>query len=215
MRVISSAVFAAVFLALGSGCGRLPFGTKRVVQQHDGMCREVGRVLADAAGDVVRDGGSVLVIKPAAGEATAPDVQLIGEAFAREAASRHLRIAAETNMPAAKASGVAPEGYLPPPPPLTLALMKDFTGKAGPIDAVVSFVGEPIVRDGEKAVEGPPVICFAPSAEALAAAMRAGVVKAAVAIRHSAPPANTKDWFTLRYVVVTPTNVEQWAAGKL
>ena len=94
--------------------------------------------------------------------------------------------------------------------PLDAALMADAAAKAGPGGLIVSLMGEPSDLPPAGAT-WPSIVCFSSQGSTnLARLLRAGVVAAAVAPRHTNPTADEKDWYALRYTTVDRAGVDAW-----
>jgi len=175
----------------------------------------VGVELAKAIRETGRTEGSILIVRAGAQTALAQDHDAIQKALcdllakAPAAGEVHTETIADRALPPEIAGGervpVALQGEW------LSALMVKYSKTT----AIVSLLGEP-VSTAETLASLPPLFCHSEAGgEHLAEFVRSGVVLAAIAPRHSAPPVETKDWFDIRYTVVTPANVEQWAAGKM
>jgi len=86
--------------------------------------------------------------------------------------------------------------------------------RAPDVDAIVSFVGEPVVgEEGATRWEGlPPVVCFSFAGDDVPILMEAGVVTSAIVPRRapiSVDQGKKKDWFELLYEVVTADHLPE------
>jgi hypothetical protein len=180
------------------------------------MWARVGSELALASAARVKDGGRVLLIRAGPATSEAPDQETMEKAFKEKiaAASKGAEVVVIA-APDGQRPSWAREDYPILPAPLEPAWLAEAVKAHAPVKAVVSLVGEP-VRELPADANRPALLCFAPGGgDALAGMIRSGSVAAAVATRHGAPPKGEKDWFSIRYAVVTSANVEQWVAGQL
>jgi hypothetical protein len=206
----------AAVLALGlASCKRPqdPFRPAKVGDASRAMWSRVGEELAAAAAPLVKEGGRVLLVRAGKDTSVSPDQDVIEQAFrtslAGAARAAEVIVAA---VPNAARPSWAQEDYPVLPGPVTAAWLGEAIGKDGSIKVVASLVGEPAGRAASRAV---PVVCFAPAGgDSLAAMIRSGAVVAAIASRRDPPAADGKDWFEMRYAVLTSTNIASWVQAK-
>ncbi len=208
---------AAALAGLGLGLAACSSDQRAVrAESEEGMWRRVGEELAGLASPLP-DVARVLLIR----QEIKPDFDLgpgqdLMEQSFRATAARRMRGTPEivtVALPAmAKPSPTdlrAGGGYRV----VEAAFLTETLKRGGPYQLVVSLLREPA---GAPPPGGswPPVICFTwEGSPALADGLRSGVIAGAVAPRHDVPARGEKDWFALRYTVLTKANVYAWLSA--
>jgi hypothetical protein len=212
-RSLRAAGLALAVLATAScSLSRKP-SPEKSEKRAEAMWTRVGEELAAAAAGQIASGGRVLVVRASAATAWAP-VQDVIELSLKAKLPAGTDIKVETVPDAPRPAGVG-EDYPVTPQPIGSAWLASTLKEDSPVSLVVSLVGRPAgaPAPGQKP---PPIVCFDPEGgDELAAMIRSGRVAAAVTLRRGGTPPESADWFERRYSVVTPANVDPWAAGTL
>ena len=205
------ALVAALLLA---GCApRSAPNQSRAAASNEAMWKRIGRELAMAA--AAQPGlERVLILR----QELKPEYNLGPGQDLMEAAFR-----SELQRRARPAPDMVTVSLPPMPPPdrlattpyrgyreVTPSYLNDAVGKAGSVSLVASLLGPPTGLPSAGAT-WPAIVCFSPDGAApLADLVRRHLVLAAVAPRHDNPARDDKDWFGLRYTVLTTVNLDAW-----
>lgn len=199
----ASRLLALALSLLLCACGkRTDISPGKMNASQEAMWQRIGRTLAEQCAPAGEERLLLVRGQPA------PEQDAIEAALrAHLGARRTIAVAA---LPDAPRPRELDESYPLQPIPLTAAWLAAQVKSAGPLGGIVSLVGEP-VQPPAAAPPLPPIVCFAPLGTSnLAAWISSGKVKAAVAPRHDAPPADEKEWFQLRYTVLDAARVGTW-----
>ena len=208
-RIALPAIAAAALLA---ACSRSTApDARRGASNSQKMWSRIGDELGRLAA-AVKHRGRVVVVRLSTSPETGEAQDYIEAAFRRrfgKSASAAVEIdllaVPETPRPAD-----APMGLVIPRRPLDAALMGAAAAQAGPGGLIVSLMGEPSGPPPAGA-SWPSIVCFSSGGSTnLAHLVRAGVVAAAVAPRHTNPAADENDWYELRYTTVDRAGVDTW-----
>lgn len=200
---------AALMLAC-AGCARSAMpSAKDGAARNRAMWMKIGRELAEAVEPLRPD--TIVFLRPAPGPQTGEDSEVIEKAFRAEAARASSPPVVKTLLiPAPQSPATEPASLLLSRPTLDATWMDEATRMAGAGGLVVSSLGEPASLPPSGSAWA-RVVCYSRDGGAgLAEMIRAGVVVAAVAPRHTEPDAGEADWYELRFTTLNLENLASW-----
>lgn len=200
---------AALMLAC-AGCARSAMpSAKDGAAMNRVMWMKIGRELAKAVETHRPD--TIVFLRAAPGPQTGEDTEVIEKAFRAEVARASSSPVVKTlSIPSPPSPAQAPDSLLVSRPTLDATWMDEATRMAGAGGLVVSILGEPASRPPSGRA-WPRVVCYSRDGGAgLAEMIRAGVVVAAVAPRHTEPDAGEADWYGLRFTTLNLENIASW-----
>lgn len=205
---MSPALALLLSLTVVTGCSRGHISTADGEKSDHAMWSRVGKELAASASKL--DIKSVVIVRQdiPKGSSLGPWQDLM-EASLRTSLGRAREISVVALPTPPEPKEPAAYAQYNPRRRLDAQVLADAVKQHPSASLVVSLIGEPTAATPGKC---PPIVCFSfDGSSNLAKQIRSGVVAAAVAPRHTAPAEATKDWFDLRYTVVTKDNLSAWA----
>lgn len=192
----------AILTLLAAGCGPMRYDPGAAAHKRVKMEARIASVLAEQARAAAgRDAVAAVVL--AATNTNFGDEHQRLLAGLRERLGTAERPLREWMLPAQMIN--AGEGNDPPPAELTMAWLEARLKETPGVGVIISLADAPAVADPKQFPAGlPPLICMAPLADTKVRPLLAsGAVKAAIVPRIGQPAKDGKDWFDIRYEVVT------------
>ncbi len=198
----NSACRIAILLALAAGCGPTRYDPEASAHKREKMEARIASVLTEQARAAAGRDAVAAVVLAATNTNFGAEHQRILSALRERlgSAERPLR---EWVLPAQMIN--AGEGNDPPPADLTPAWLEARLKESPGVGVIISLADAPAVADAKQLPAGlPPLVCLAPLSDAkVRPLLAAGAVKAAIVPRVGQPAKDGKNWFDIRFEVVT------------
>ncbi len=210
IRTLSIAV-GMLMLLLPCACSRRSYSSVgHSTAQSQTMWNRVGTELASLAQKHVKGDGTVLLIRSTTNAIISVEQDAIETSFKKSLKSLASKIDVMTIPDAPRAPEQISAMMPAQPMPLNSAWLSNAVREHKAAVLVVSLVGEPDAQPAGGV--WPPTICFAPAANpsVIKQLISSSVVAGAIVPRHANPKTGEKDWFEIRYTVITKDNIASW-----